>query len=59
MCERGYVRGLGSKPRAPNVEEATLPDKENDNKLPCRKEDIEGASGFELSDMESKCRYRR
>ena len=59
MCERGYVRGLGSKPRAPNVEEATLPDKENANQRSYRKEDIEGASGCGVSDMGSKCRHRR
>jgi hypothetical protein len=59
MCERGYLRGLGSKPRAPTVEEATLPDKENANHRSYRKEDIEGVSGCEVSDMRSKCRHGR
>jgi hypothetical protein len=56
MWDRGYVRGLGSKPRAPNVEEATLPDEENANQRSYRKEDIEGAK---VSNMGSKCRHRR
>jgi hypothetical protein len=55
LCARAWL----SKPRAPNVEEATLPDKENADQRSYGKEDIEGASGRDVLHMESKYRDRR